>query len=203
MGARKGEEKLHNLGGISISPQQLAKYKEDVLQGRAKIFRIYDPDSHPLREFSDIAGNERIRYVLTTDSKQNLSSSITSIEEGDTSEYDHDHYLKQARVIAQSGQGTGTDKRTKFQSVYTGDTTVMALDNRIMGKDIAKKLDNIREMIKKNVDPDQIDAAIKRDLFMEPDEVKGWFKPGRDPNGKVIPPRLDLDEPFYVVPKKP
>lgn len=202
MGARKGEEKLHNLGGISISPQQLAKYKEDVLQGRAKIFRIYDPDSHPLREFSDIAGNERIRYVLTTDSETKpLEFNHVNRRGGGHFEYDHDHYLKQARVIAQSGQGTGTDKRTKFQSVYTGDTTVMALDNRIMGKDIAKKLDNIREMIKKSVDPDQIDAAIKRDLFMEPDEVKGWFKPGRDPNGKVIPPRLDLDEPFYVVPK--
>jgi len=201
MGARKGEEVIHNLGGISISPQNLAKYKEDVAQGRAKIFRIYDPDSHPLREFSDIAGNERIRYVMTTDSETKpLEFNHVNRRGGGHFEYDHDHYLKQARVIPQRGGAAGNDKRTTFQSVYVGDTTVMALDNRVMGKDIAKKLDAIRLLIKKG-DMDGAETAIRRDLFMEPDEVKGWFNPSRDPNGKLLPPRLSLDEPFYVVPK--
>lgn len=201
MGTRKGEERLGRVSGGDFSSKDIQRWKDEVKQGRAKVFRIYDPDSHPLSSFSDVAGNERVRYILTHDSETKpLEFNHVNRRGGGHFEYDYDHYVKQARVIPQMGKDTETDKRRLLKMIYTGDTTVSAVDNRIMGRDMAKKLDQVRLLIKGNKWA-EAEAYTRQNLGIEWDEVKGWFEPKRGPEGKIIPPMLNLEEPFHVVPK--
>jgi hypothetical protein len=194
MGKNPGDEKVHMLGGNSISPQKLEEYRNGVKTGQYKIIRIYEPGSYPLRDFSQVAGNERIRYILTeTAESKPIEFNHVNRRGGGHFEYDYAHYIKQAQIIPQGVDGS-------FRHLYVGDTTVMPIGNRAMGKDIARKLDEVRKLIAKE-DLDGAQALAEKTLPMEWKEVSGWFKPSRGPKGQLIPARLDVSEPFYVVPK--
>lgn len=196
MSKKLGEERIFNLGGAEIGPKKIAFYRDMVAQGRMKVIRIYAPEHTPLRDFSDIAGNEHVRYVLTdtVDSKP-LEFNHVNRRGGGHFEYDYDQFLKQANMYHQYETGA-----KRYKSVYTGDTTFMPLLNRMMGNDIANKMHVIQKLI---LDGDLAEAKrfTQAHLPIEWDDLHAMFKPGRDDNGKVIPPKLSLHEPFVVVPK--
>lgn len=200
MGKKIGEEQLHTLGQMDISPQELERIRNAVANGQATVIRIYDPDSHPLSSFSDIAGEERVRYIYSegVESKP-LDINHVARRGGGHFEYDYDYYIKQAKVVAQSGGAAGSDKRRVFHNTYVGDATLMALENRVIGKDLVKHLEEVRKLIKADK-LDEAKAYVKSStLPMEWSEILGWFKPGRNAQGKVTLPRFSLDQEFRVV----
>lgn len=172
------------------------RWVEQVGTGKLRAIELYDPEMRELRGFAGLEG-QRIQYVLS-DSVESTPISFNQINRrgGGHFDYEYDHYLKQAIIRNETIGNTIKDH-------YEGDTSVMALPNRIMGKDIGKHLDQVREFIKAGK-LDEAREYTKKNLMMEFEGDKGvhsWFKPGRDAKGQVTEPRLNLNEPFYVVKK--
>jgi hypothetical protein len=185
--------RVYSLAGTNIPPLLRKRWIDGVASGKYKVVEVYDPELRPLKGFANI-GDERIQYILSDaiDSKP-ISYQQVNRRGGGHFEYDYEHYLKQARV-----------KRdiigNKVIDHYEGDTTVMPVDNRAMGRDIGLKLDTVRKLIKEDRLAEARDYT-RTNLMMSFDEVHSWFKPGRGPDGNILPPRLSVDEPFYVVPR--
>jgi hypothetical protein len=200
MGRRLGDEKLVNLGGAGINPKDLERMRDNVLQGKAKVYEVYASEHKPLRSFSDIAGNEHVRYVYTEGSADTKPIEFNHVNRrgGGHFEYDYDNFLKQANMYHQYENVDGVKGR--FRSVYTGDTTFMPVLNRVMGKDIAGKLHEVQRLLREG-DIEGAKAWTQAHLPIEWDKLHSMFKPGRDENGKPTSPQLDLHEPFVVVPK--
>src|SRR6266404_1606824 len=201
MGTRKGDEKLYNLQSRALNPQIWEKMEKDVASGARRVIRIYNPDEYPLKNFSDVAGAERIRYVLTdrVETKP-LDFNHVTRRGGGHFEYDYEHYIKQAQIIPERAGSVANDKRTKYNDLYTGDQTVMPIDNRAKGRDIVRRMDAVRVLIRDNR-IDEAKVLAERTLPIDWDKLHGWFNPKRDPQGNILPPRLSKTEPFYVVPK--
>lgn len=200
MGGKKGEEKLYNLGANEIPGKDLERYREQVQNGQAKILRIYDPDSHPLKEFSDVAGNNRVRYVLTNSSESKpLDLNHVNRRGGGHFDYDAPFYVKQAKMVAELHGDAATDRRSSYKDTYVGDNTLMPITNRAMGGDISKKMNQMNQFMK--AEDYTAAEALSRELGIEWKEMKSWYRESRDANGKVVPPRINPSEPFYVVPK--
>lgn len=199
MGDRLGDEKIFNLNSMDKPTRDnLKKLTEN---GGGKVIRIYDPDAHPLSDFSSIAGNERIRYVFTKDaSTKELEFNHVNRRGGGHFEHDVDNYLKVARVVPQQGGAAGSDKRRTFQHDYVGDVPIMGVQNRVMGADIGGKMNAVRKLIQ-NDKWAEAEALGRRTLPMEWDEFSKWYKPSRSKEGKVLPPALDSDQEIRLVPK--
>lgn len=201
MGGHKGDEKLYHLGANEIPGQEHKRYRELVETGRAKVIRIYDPDSHPLEGFLDVAGGKRIRYVVVTDSETKpLGFNHVNRRGGGHFDVDSDWYVKQASMVSEEAGSALNDKRRLIKKTYTGDSTFMPISNRIVGRDVVTKMNRMNELMKTN----QIDAAkeLSKKLGIDWEVMEGYYKPKRAPNGHVIgKPSLDWDEPFYVVPR--
>lgn len=176
------------------------KLREDwtnkVSTGKLKFIELWDPEQRPLSGFGNVE-QQRVRFVLVSDvDSKPIAYNQVNRRGGGHFDYEYDNYLKQAVIRREEIGGT-------LNAHYEGDMTVMALANRAMGKDIAGHMDTVRQLIKEN----RIDEArdyTRAKLMMEfdgDDGLHSWFKPGRDANGKVTPPRLNLDEKFHVVPK--
>lgn len=199
MGRRTGEEKLVNLGGAGITPKQIEAYRTAIEQGKLTAIEVYAPEHRPLREYSDIAGNEIVRYVLTeTADRKPIEFKNVNRRGGGHFEYDYDHFIKQPDMYHQYENSNGI--KGKFKSSYIGDTTFMPVLNRVMGNDIVKHLHTIRDFIKKG-ELDEAKSYTEANLPIEWKDLSAMFKPGRDENGKAKPASLSLDEDFYVVPK--
>lgn len=201
MGSRQGDEKLYNLQSRALNPQIWEKLDKEVASGDRKVIRIYNPDQYPLKDFSDVAGSERIRYVISDRvASKPLDFNHVVRRGGGHFEYDYDHYIKQAQIVPERAGSVANDKRTKYNDLYTGDQTVMPIDNRAKGRDISRRMDAVRLLIKDNK-MEEAKALSERTLPIDWDTFSGWFNPKRDPKGNIIPPRLSKDEPFYVVPR--
>lgn len=195
MGGKLGEEKVYNLQHIPTKDRQ--KLEEAVQQGRQKVIRIFDPDSNPLKAMSDIAGGKRIRYVVTNAFETKpLDFNHVNRRGGGHFDVDADFFIKQANMIDESS-GLYPDLASKFRRIYRGDTTLMPIANRAMGKDIVAKMNKINKYMAAG----QEDAAKAEsaNLGIDWDELSGWYKPTRDKDGKVVQPRINPNEPFQVV----
>lgn len=201
MGGHKGDERLYNLGANDIPGQAIKKMKEDVSTGKAKVIRIYDPDSHPLSAFSDVAGDNRIRYILTADVETKpLGINHVNRRGGGHYDIDADFYVKQADIYHEFAGDAALDKRNLFKKIYTGDKTLMPMKNGVMGKDVVAKMNKLNNFMKNN----QLEEAkaISRSLGVDWDTVSGWYDKNRISNGKKVSrPFVDWDEPFYLVPR--
>lgn len=201
MGSRLGEEKLYNLQSRALNPQMWEQLDKDVASGRLSAIEAYNPDTYPLKDFSDVAGSERIRYIISDNVESKpLDFNHVVRRGGGHFEYDYDHYIKQAMIVPERAGAVATDKRTKYNDLYTGDQTVMPIDNRAKGRDIARRLDAVRELIHRE-DWDGAQALAERTLPIKWDQLSSWFKPSRDSKGNIQSPRLSTTEPFYVVPR--
>ena len=199
MGDRLGDEKVWNLHLMDKSVRDELKKLTD--NGGGKVIRLYKPDEKPFSDFSNIAGNEHISYVFTKDSSvKDLEFNHVNRRGGGHFEYDVDHYIKVARVVPQQGGAAGSDRRRTFQHDYVGDVPVMGVQNRVMGRDLIEKFESVRRLINddKWVEAEELGRRI---LPMEWDEFSKWYKPSRSPTGKALPPALDTDQEFRLVPK--
>jgi len=199
MGNRQGQERLVNLGGASIPVSRIDELRKAVEEGRMSVIELYAPEYKPLRGFSDVAGNDHVRYVLTDRAvSKPIEFNHVNRRGGGHFEHDYDNFLKQADMYHQYENMAGVKGR--YKSVYTGDKTFMPLLNRAMGSDIADKLHEVQALVKLG----KIDEAkdfIRRTMPIEPHTLLDMFKPGRDAGGKQLPPQFSLEEPFVVVPK--
>lgn len=199
MGRRQGEEKIVNLGGAGLSPRELEEYRAGVKTGKYKVIEVYAPEHTPLREWSDVAGNDHVRYVLTENAKSKpIEFNHVNKRGGGHFEYDYDHFLKQAKMYHQIDSINGVKGR--YKSVYVGDTTFMPLLNRAMGHDIADKMHEVQRLLRLG-DVEGAKEFSQNNLPIEWDKLHGMFRPGRDEIGREVPPLLDLNEKFVVVPK--
>lgn len=198
MGQKSGDERLVNLGGAGMTPRQIEEYREGVKTGKYRVIEVYAPEHKPLANFSDVAGDDHVRYILTEKAQSKpIEFNHVNRRGGGHFEYDYDHFLKQANMYHQYENVNGV--RGKYKSVYTGDTTFMPVLNRVMGNDIASKMHEVQRFLRLG------DVANARDYTMhnlpiEFDKLHDMFKPGRDGAGRVTKPQLDLHEPFVVVP---
>lgn len=203
VGAKDGEDRLYNLGANEIAGKDLERYKDWVSQGKAKVIQVWDPDSNPLRGFTNLADNTRIRYILTTSSESKpLELNHVNRRGGGHFDIDSDWYVKQADMFDEA-EGKGNipqDKRREYKKVYRGDNTFMPVSNRVMGDDIAAKMTEMNGHIK-NQRWEEAEALSQR-LGIDWNEMKSYYEPVRAPNGHILsPPRIDVNEPFRLVPR--
>ncbi len=195
MGGQLGEEKVYNLQHIPTKDRQ--KLEQAVKEGRQRVIRIYDPDSNPLKSLSDIAGSKRIRYVITNSSETKpLDFNHVNRRGGGHFDVDADFFIKQANMVDES-TGLYPDLASKFRRIYRGDTTLMPIANRVMGADIVKRMNKINKLMANG--QEDLAKTESAGLGIDWNELSGWYKPSRDKDGKVVAPRINPNEPFYVV----
>jgi hypothetical protein len=73
----------------------------------------------------------------------------------------------------------------------------MPIQIRAMGQDVAKKLDEVRKLLKDKKETEAQDYSNKN-LPIDWDQVKTWFS-GKMEDGKFTPPLLSVNEPIQVV----
>ncbi len=197
MGKNKGSEELHKLGNINT--KSLENLRAKVKSGEGKVIQIYDRDHMPLSDWSEVARDKLISYVYT-DSAESKPISFTHVNRrgGGHFEWDYDHYLKQADVRPQYNQGK-QNKLPGVEHLYLGDNTIMPIKNRKLGDNVAKLWNEAQQFIKNN-QWDQARPIVQR-LGIKWDEFTGWYHPGRDADGNPTRPRLNANEPVYVVAK--
>jgi hypothetical protein len=198
MGGRLGDERLYNLG--RIPSEDLKRYKDQVSKGQQSVIRIYDPDSHPLQKFSDVAGTNRVRYILTDNVESKpLDFNHVNRRGGGHFDVDADLYVKQAHMVEEMAGSVANDKRTRVHTTYIGDDTFMPVAHRAMGKDIVKKMNDMNDFMRdKNYDAAE---ALSKQMGIEWKTMKEWYQPSRGPGGVIVRPRIDVNEPFHLVPK--
>jgi hypothetical protein len=158
-----------------------------IKEGKIKGFALSEPGNRPFSGFGKVA-NQRVRYVFTAeaDTKPLQWKAIKSRP----ADYDYEHYIKQARV--------NFDNISK-NHWYEGDTVIGAFNIRAIGRDIAKRLDDIRQLIRDNKMAEAEAYHKANPLPMEFSEINSWFNPTKTAEGKTLGPRLNLEEPIQLV----
>lgn len=188
-----GSERL--LDASQMSTGIKTQLKEGIESGKLKVIEIYDPEARALGHTDKEGNPARIRYVVS-DALESKPLSYDQIGKrgGGHFEYDYDHYIKQAKVRTEQ---VGSTKRTW----YEGDQTLMPIDNRIKGADVAAKFDKVRELLKAGK-RDEAKAFANANLDTKWKDLESWFRPSKNPEtGQMEPSRFNLDHPFEVVPK--
>lgn len=168
--------------------------RDRIEKGELKAVELYDVYSRPLSGFGDI-GDRIYRYVIT-DGVETTPLSFQQVNRrgGFHFDYDYGYYLKQARVTAQR---VGNSVR----NTYEGDMTAFALMNRQMGDDFAKHFNAARELLKAGRRKEARDYVNNNFPGIKFDDFASDFRPKKSPDGKLLPARWSLDEPFHVVPR--
>lgn len=195
----KGIGELKKYDAAAMRVQAKSTYddlKDQVRNGQKVVIRLWDPESRPLAQIPGV-GNDRIRYVVlnSVDETKPVAWGQIPRRGGGHFEYDHETYIKQAKIRVERLE-TGTVRHW-----YEGDTTIMPMGIRKMGQDVAEKLDEVRQLLRKR------DVRGAKKIFddfapagMEWKEVIGWFVRKRV-NGVMQEPRLSLNEPIRAISK--
>lgn len=206
LGKKIGDEKVFVNG--KYSPKYMKQLADDIESGKRVILRIYNDADRPLQGLGKI-GAERIEYVVANRVEtKNLSPVQLPRRGGGHWEYDYDFYIKQANVRPES---IGSGNSRTFRHWYEGDTTIMPVQVRGMGKEVASHLDHVRKLLADRelgkgweFKAQQLKEAkeyAEKHLMMDFDEIQLWFGVKRDEQGKRIQGWLNLHEPIQVVPK--
>lgn len=191
---RRGSERV--VESDSMSTTTWAELNDKVVRGELKVIEIHDPGAKPLTGYGSVTAGKRIRYVVTpTSETKRLSWDQVPVRGGGHFEYDYDWYIKQAKVTP-SRIGSGKD--ATFKHWYDGDTTVMPMQIRAMGKDVVTKLNGVRVLLKDGKEAEALAYAKKHLPAIPWDDLHGWFKPHYI-QGIEQPPRLSLHEPFHLI----
>lgn len=191
MGNKIGEEKVMSLQHMDTTMRNTIK--DGLNDGTIRILEVYAPENKPLKGFGNI-GDVRVRYVAARQVEDNpLEWNHIPQRGGGHIVYDYDHYLKQAMIEKET-------VGSQVQHIYTGDKTVAAVGIRALGNDFAKKLNDVRGLIK---DGNLVAAQeyTEQHLHVSWPKVRDWFVESRNEQGQIIRPALNLDEPVMVVPK--
>lgn len=177
-----------------ITEARVLGWRQLVERGQYQVAEVWDVDRRQLNNFSDkIKSTDRIRYVISPAiERAPLDFHQLPRRGGGHVELDYDWYIKQGNVVP-----VRAGKNTKW--VYEGDSTIMPILTRAMGKDVAQKLDRVRVLLKEG---DTLGAKTyaQANLPIKWAELQSWFNPQKNPvTGKINPPRLNLEEPIQVV----
>src|SRR5882762_8094539 len=201
LGERQGDERLYKTNAIPKGNRE--RWTEEVANGSKKVIQIYATGERPLKDFSKIAGNERVVYVIADNVEtKDLGYNHVNRRGGGHFDFDYDNYLKQAIVTKTQSGNVVVDRRgSKVEALYEGDRTFMPVDNRAMGNDIAKKMNEVIDLL----DAKKFDAAKAKyeehKLPIEWDKFKGYFEAKKLDDGTMQLPRYSTKEHFQVVPK--
>ena len=193
LGKGIADTKTYDAGSMKVQFKKIFdQLKDDVLAGRKVVIRVWDPESRPLAKF--LGSNDRVRYVVAdaVESKEIAWGQIPR-RGGGHFEYDHEFYIKQAKIRTERLGET-------VRHWYEGDTTVMPVSLRALGRDVAKHLDDVRIKLKAR------DVQGAKAIFqqfapagLEWKEVRGWFVRKRVDGVMQDHPLLSLNEPIRVI----
>lgn len=177
---------------------ELTKIGRDVIPklktGEYKLIKVYNTHLDPLNGFSGITDANRPQYVISKFTENRpLSFDQIPRQPGFHIQYEHPWYLKQADV-----RRSVTDTGAAYHW-YEGDSTAFLLQNRLLGEDLSKIMNEVRDHLLNNRAAEAELAARKLPIGWK--ELKGWFEEKRGPGGVKIRPRFNLNEEFRVVPK--
>jgi len=164
---------------------------KDIEEGKLFALRIANPGDYPLEGWGKVR-DERVRYVIT-DHIDHKPLSWQDVKVNRTADYDYDFYIGQAKMRLDT---------TSKKNWYEGDSTIAAFNIGAMGRDVAARLDKVRQLLKAN----KIDEARAANPLPDFEEVQGWFKT-RDVIGadggvlRTVPGRLSLDERIQLIPR--
>lgn len=167
---------------------------EDIKNGTKSVFEIVNPEDRPLAAL----GQGRIRYVVAdkVKSKPLEWGKLT----GRAADYDYDHYVVQGIVQH--------DLFTKFHW-YEGDRTLAGFNIGAMAKDVAEKIDKVRQFLHAK-DEAGAKAYLKANsVGIEFEDIKSWFTPKKTVlrgakgrfESKIEEARLSLEHRIQVVPR--
>lgn len=173
------EEVYRNVGS-------LAKLTEDFNQGRVRGIEVAHPHTDPFKGYGEKIGNARVRYVFTRDVESKpLSLNQIPQRGGLPLAYEYDHSIAQARVRTEA---IGNSVRHWFE----GRNHIMPMLNRAEGRDLAKQIDTVRQLLQSGSEKEAAAYAGKHTPIPW-DTLKGWFY------GKNA--MLSLDHPIELVPR--
>jgi len=201
MGDKVGDERLYSADRIPTNDRK--RLDEQILNGQRKVVQIYATGQRPLANFSKIAANERIVYVVADNIETKpLGYNHVNRRAGGHFDFEYDHAVKQPIMTHTQPGAVSSDKRgSRVESLYEGDRTFALADNRAQGKDFARRINEVVELI----DARKMDEAQAKfntnKLGMEWDRFKGFFVATKGPDGRTIMPRYSTKEKFEVVPK--
>lgn len=183
----------------AIPPRMRNKLVEQVKKGEKTVIRIWNPEEFPLANFSDTTAGVRSRYVIA-DSFEHSPLSWDNLPRrgGGHLVPDYDHYIKQGIIHREVLNAKGA--APKITDWYHGDRTIMPVGIRAMGENIVRHMNEVRTRILKG-DIAGAESYSNQHLPFDWDTHYGWYKPGRDPAGNKLEPRLDPKQPIRVVPK--
>lgn len=178
-------------------------YLEDQLKNKgAKVLKLWDPTQKPLRGFGGDdkpIGTLPHHYVIVRQgdmASRDLPWDIIPRRGGGHHEYSAPDWIKQAQVDSHVTGQYGTSKTNpiyKYTHFYNGDVPIMPVAVRAMGKDIATKLNRVREAIHEGMAAKDFTEAMRihgeTRLPMSWEDHLNWYKNGL----------LRTDEPIYVV----
>jgi len=187
MGNTAGESQILSLRALGKDTEmgtilRTGKTKGGQFTSKPQIVQLYDDLSRPLKGFGPVK-DERIRYVVGNFERKNLDFKQLPETGGGHFIYEYPFYLKQA-ILGRDG--------TKVN--YEGDNTLWAIRTRAEGRELEKRLNGFRELIR-----DSKFAEAKAFLRANPvgydyQDVYEMFKPDKN-----IKPRIDPDEPIRLM----
>lgn len=184
----EGNQTLKKLSDMSSEDKKI--YSERVKKGELRSIELHDPERRPLNGFGSVT-DERIQYVVSpTVETRALDWNQIPRRGGGHLVYDYDFYIKQAKVHRDI-----VSKVARYW--YEGDTTIVPIQFRSMGVEVAKHLDQVRLLLKAK-DEAGAEAYSNANLPFDWDQVKGWFM-GVKKGPEFHPPMLNLREPIQVV----
>jgi len=206
-----GEFPLLDLTGdkpkVNLASRMGNRWKEldeQVKKGEVVVTELYNPELRPFKTVDGV-GYKLVRWVVAKGGDRetkNLGWDQVNRLSGGHFDYDYSHYIKEA-IMRHETYGTNT--KTTF-SRYEGDSTFMAIANRAQGRQIVKVLNEVKKLLVAK-DEEGARTIFEQGLRGEHGPAMEWSdflartKPSKDTNGVGHPPQIDINEPYYVVPK--
>lgn len=196
LGDRVGDEKVVSGNHISFASERKILERE-VEQGLKDAWEIYDTEARPLENYSPAFKNTKIRYVVANASNMKpLEYNVLPRNEGGIIEYDYDWAIKKARIFKEN---VGSLPPTFH---YEGDIPVTNLEHRAMGTEAIKRMAEVEKFIMAGDEAGALAAYRTEPSLPFPYETfRGWFNSSKDLYGNIVPPKLVLGDPYYVVGK--
>lgn len=177
-------------GEREVSQGPAKEIEERFIKGELKVVKLYDDSKMPFKGFAP-AGERRIQYVITDKLETRpLSWDQVPARKSGFFNTEYEHYLAQPIIRKES---IGKEMR----HWYEGDRIIMPVSIRAMGRDIEKKLNDVRELIRDNK-IDEARAYTQANLPIKFDEIHSWFKESLNAQGVRESPRLNFDEPIRL-----
>lgn len=176
-------------------------YIKDVQEGKAEVWRIWDPPTMPLVDVAPELSKNRIRYVLVYNegvASKPISWNSIPTRGGGHIVPDYEQYIKQPIVY---NEYVKVGKEVRLRSIYDGDRTIMPIDLPVRGREAVASMEEVRKAIKKGR-WDEAEAAHNRSsLPFDWEEHRSWYKPSFAPDGTKLDPLLSPNHEIRLVPK--